>query len=337
MILFAFVAPFVPGLLWLWFFYTRDRYQPEPKRVVAWTFALGGLSAAPAILGEKLGESVFHLGDAMMRAVVFEGTVPLGTVAALCFLIIGPVEELCKFAAVRAFAARHRAFDEPLDGIIYASAAALGFASIENVLYIQGSESAGVGVLLLTLRALLAVPGHVFFAVIWGWALGRRLLPGYRWWYLPGALALSAFVHGAWDFTLLHPSARLFFLPLFGLMAWTIYRLMRWGRVNSPFHPARRGLVLAPGSTGRRCLRCGLTAGPDDGFCSRCGGRVLPLTLECPQCKAALHDRTDRFCASCGHSLDDRMMRCGLCRAELRDVVAEACPSWGGRAPAPPG
>ena len=136
MIVLALLGPLVPGLLWLWFFYTRDRYEPEPKKVVLLTFVLGGLSAGPAVLLEFAAEGLFPFHEQLTRAVLFGGGIPLGTAAALCFLVIGPIEELCKFGATAVYAARHRAFDEPLDGVIYASAAALGFASVENMLYV---------------------------------------------------------------------------------------------------------------------------------------------------------------------------------------------------------
>lgn len=62
---------------------------------------------------------------------------------------------------------RHTEFDEPMDGIIYAAAAGLGFASIENILYVlEGGASVGI------IRAITSVPGHVIFSCIWGFALG---------------------------------------------------------------------------------------------------------------------------------------------------------------------
>ena len=51
-------------------------------------------------------------------------------------LVVGPVEEFSKFAVVRLKAYRSLYFDEPMDGLVYAAAASLGFASLENVLYV---------------------------------------------------------------------------------------------------------------------------------------------------------------------------------------------------------
>src|SRR5437868_1894466 len=111
----------IPGVIWLWIFYRTDRYEPEPKRLVAMTFGLGILSIVPAFVGERLAERVYpYLGQLEGAAAMPLGELsnPLPLFIA-CFLIIGPCEELAKFAAVRLFIYRHKEFDEPLDGIIY--------------------------------------------------------------------------------------------------------------------------------------------------------------------------------------------------------------------------
>jgi RsiW-degrading membrane proteinase PrsW (M82 family) len=337
MIVLALLGPLVPGLLWLWFFYSRDRYQPEPKKVVLWTFALGGLSAAPAVFGELAAEGLFPFQQQLARAVLDGQGLPLGTAAALCFLVIGPIEELCKFGATAVYAARHKAFDEPLDGIVYSSAAALGFASVENMLYLAGTGAAGPGALLLLLRGLLAVPGHVLFAAFWGYGLGARLVGPHRPWRLPAMLALAALAHGAWDFVLLVEDARILFLPLSVGLVWTTARFVQWGRRSSPFRPsllAKTAAAAAPGASGLRCLRCGRTAAPGDRHCTKCGGTVLPAHLTCPSCSAPLVERSDRFCGSCGAQLAGVAPRCTRCATELSDPEAAACPGCDG--PAPP-
>lgn len=335
MIVLALLGPLVPGLLWLWFFYTRDRYQPEPKKVVALTFVLGGISAAPAVFGELAAEGLFPFQQQLARAVLFGEGIPLGTTAALCFLVIGPIEELCKFGAVAVYAARHKAFDEPLDGVVYSSAAALGFASVENMLYLANAGHAGVGAVLLLLRGLLAVPGHVMFAAFWGYGLGARLLEPRRPWRLPAMLGVAALAHGAWDFTLLYEDARILFLPLSVGLIWTTARIVQWGRRSSPFRPSLVAAAAAaanpvPGTTGLRCVRCGRTAAAGDRHCTKCGGTVLPAHLTCPTCAAPLVERSDRFCGGCGATLAGAAPRCTRCGSELSDPELTACPGCGG-------
>ena len=113
---------FAPGLFLLWYFYNKSIYHPEPKRLIARTFIIGMLVTIPAAIAEAIllpGELTELSNLALM------------TVAA--FLVVGPIEESVKFLTVRL--GPYKFFDEPVDGIVYAATAALGFASVENVGY----------------------------------------------------------------------------------------------------------------------------------------------------------------------------------------------------------
>lgn len=191
-----------PGLFWLWFFYKRDKLEPEPKALIARTFFLGVLVAFPVVIVQ----AIFLI-------------LPLP--ALLLYTVIAPItEEYGKYAVVRYGIFKHAEFDEPIDGIIYAAAAALGFATIENVGYLLGSywspeETLGAGasvssavLFLFVVRSLLSVPGHAIWSSLWGYALGvakfsapERGNPLIR-----KGLALAMFSHGLFNgLLLLHP------------------------------------------------------------------------------------------------------------------------------------
>ena len=121
------LVSFTPGLFWLWFFLRQDVYRPEPRRLIAWTFLLGALATIPALIAEAI-----FLTDSDLD----EGASLQATAAAM-LLVVGPVEEACKFAVVRLKPYRSLYFDEPVDGLVYAAAASLGFASLETGLTIQ--------------------------------------------------------------------------------------------------------------------------------------------------------------------------------------------------------
>jgi len=232
------IVPMIPGLVWLWIFYRTDRYEPEPKRLVMLTFALGVLSIVPAFLGERLGERIYpYLTsiEASSAAPLGELTNPLPLFIG-CFLIIGPCEELAKFLAVRLFIYRNREFDEPLDGIIYAAAAALGFASLENVFYVvDWTHGLGIRWGMLGVRSFLALPGHVIFAATWGYALGRKKFnPQYLVW---PRLAAAAGLHGLYDFLLMYPPTRPAIILFMTLMVPVLMREIRTLRNESPFKP----------------------------------------------------------------------------------------------------
>jgi RsiW-degrading membrane proteinase PrsW (M82 family) len=230
----ALIVPMIPGVIWLWIFYRTDWYEPEPKRLVLATFGLGVLAILPAFAGERLASMFYPFLEHIEQAAAAGGATVWPAFIG-CFVVVGPCEEISKFLAVRVFIYRHREFDEPLDGIIYAAAAALGFASLENVLYVIDWHTGHVRWGTLGVRSLLALPGHVIFATTWGYALGRQKFdPRYRVWPMVAAAAL---LHGLYDFLLLYGPTRPLILLYMSLMVPVIVRQIRLLRADSPFAP----------------------------------------------------------------------------------------------------
>jgi len=145
------ILGFAPGIFWAWYFYKRDKLEPEPKRIIVKLFFYGILIAIPAAITE-----LFIPFKKIFLAIIFA---PI-------------IEEFLKFLVVRISVYNDKEFNEPLDGIIYATAVALGFASLENVGYLFDAYGAGNLVQVTILRAFLAVPGHALFSSMWGYALG---------------------------------------------------------------------------------------------------------------------------------------------------------------------
>ncbi len=114
----------VPGLFWAWYFLRQDRARPEPVRLIVAVFFWGALATIPAIAFEFAADFFFPYSD----------STSLITAALSALLIIGPVEELLKYLVIREVVTRNPAFDEPIDAVIYAIIAALGFATFENIL-----------------------------------------------------------------------------------------------------------------------------------------------------------------------------------------------------------
>ncbi len=85
------------------------------------------------------------------------------------FLLAAPLAQGLKVFAVWP-AVRMRKVEAPIDGIAYAAAAALGFVSAQNAVFLAGHEPLSID----ALRAIMAVPAHLFFAAAWGYALGRE-------------------------------------------------------------------------------------------------------------------------------------------------------------------
>ena len=149
--LLVFLAGFIPGIVWLFYFYKKDKYEPEPVRLIIKSYLLGMAIAVPV--------SILEAPFTGFILVVFAAPV---------------IEEYGKYFIVRRKFYPDVEFNEPVDGIIYAVSTALGFASIENGGYIIGAylsaEDTTISVFIV--RALLSVPGHALFSSMWGYALG---------------------------------------------------------------------------------------------------------------------------------------------------------------------
>jgi len=115
---------------------------------------------------------------------------------AYCMAVIGPIEELVKFLPFFVIVLRFKAFDEPIDGIIYASFIALGFAAVENIHYLQHSTVNEV-----IARGLAGPLVHAMFASVWGYYIGKTHLqrkPLFSCAF--GVLAFAILLHGLYDF-----------------------------------------------------------------------------------------------------------------------------------------
>jgi len=192
MFLLLLLLALAPCLFLLWYFYYRDRYEREPKKKILKIFLIGALMVLPAALLEyALITGLQHVASGIVSIFV------------MSFIIIAPIEELAKYFTVRRWIYRSMEFNEVMDGIVYTVAASLGFATVENILYVlQHGIAVGIA------RAFLAVPGHAFFGAIMGFYIGRakfRIEHETR--YLVTGVLLAIFFHGLYDFLALTQTA----------------------------------------------------------------------------------------------------------------------------------
>lgn len=152
----------LPPILWLLFWLREDHY-PEPKREIIFVFFAGMVSVAAALLFENI-----FLGANSIFKKIFMYSV--GSFQILNLLGFALIEELSKTGAAFFTAIKSKYFDEPEDGIVYLITAALGFAAMENVLFIAGSLKVGVeqSLIVSAFRFINAVLLHVSSAAIIG-------------------------------------------------------------------------------------------------------------------------------------------------------------------------
>lgn len=248
------VLAVAPAAFLLKYVLIKDKYKREPLRLVAKTFGFGALSALAAIILEL----IFNLQIPYVRE----------------FISVALIEEGVKFGAVWLAAYRSREFNEVMDGVVYGVAASLGFATVENIIFVF---SGGVGTAIL--RAFLSVPGHAAYGGVMGYYLGlakpyrnqnrnmeRRLM-------LQGLL-FAVVLHGSFD-------ASLYNLGLLGvvlavgvnLFSWLIFlRLIKDALTKSPYRWAISQNLFTMSQ--RFCFNCGAKLEPSAFFCVNCGCRI---------------------------------------------------------------
>jgi len=224
------VAAVAPSLFLLTFFYLKDRYEREPLLQILMAFGLG----------------LYSMIAAQGMATTAEGWVPADWLATGgeparffdAFVLSGAIEELAKWVVLILAIYHWDEFDEPLDGVVYGVAVALGFATLENFLFVL---RLGLGV--AWERALFAVPLHALCGATMGYYAGRaKLIRGPTLWRDRILCFLVPIVfHGLYDYALHHGLGwRVWAVISVGSAAlWRfVLRRVRHAQSVSPFRPA---------------------------------------------------------------------------------------------------
>lgn len=167
------------------YIYLRDSHEREPLSLLAISFLYGVLSIAVTFFISYFLEFIL---------VLKEDDVAEQFVNA--FFKVALVEEFSKFIFVRFILYNNKNFNEPFDGIVYAVMVSMGFATLENVLYVfQYGAPTGV------LRMFTAVPAHASFAVLMGYFLGKaKFTHRKEIYYSILALLVATAFHGGYDY-----------------------------------------------------------------------------------------------------------------------------------------
>ncbi|RIW28017.1 PrsW family intramembrane metalloprotease [Bacillus salacetis] len=194
-------AGFAPGLALLSYFYLRDEFESEPVSFIVKTFMYGAVLTFPIMFLQYVLQAESIIDSPWMNA----------------YFSAGFLEEFFKWFILFFAVYQHVEFNDPYDGIIYGASVSLGFATVENILYLlaHGVEFA-IG------RALLPVSAHALFGVVMGYYLGKAKFAGqqsklkriYVSLFLPFAL------HGTYDFILGTGRNWIFYMIPFMLFLW---------------------------------------------------------------------------------------------------------------------
>jgi len=196
------ILGFLPGLIWLAIFLWQDKKKPEPAGMVSKAFIWGMLITPPAVVIEFILIKILGLAPINIALI--------NILAA--FLIIAPTEEYLKYFIFKYKIFKSRAYDEPIDAMIYMITIAMGFASVENILLVVQNLEDPFRILLI--RFLSATLLHALAAGLIGYSLGR--LKQKKIWK-NSSIAIGIFyaiiIHGLYDAMAYWQSA----IALFGL------------------------------------------------------------------------------------------------------------------------
>ena len=202
------------GLFWLQYFDLKDYLNPEPRRML--------------VLSYFMGASIRRSWSRIISTLEFlgvsddPGNTPL-QILVYCFFVVALIEEGVKFVAARSVIFRTIHFDEPIDGLIYSSAIAIGFASVESLIYTP----------LLSwpyqlARDVTAPLTHSLFSSIWGFGCGyaffrsRTKIQKISWQFFSVLIAMAA--HASYDFFLLSQNATY----VASMIAFVLWALLIW-------------------------------------------------------------------------------------------------------------
>ena len=265
---------FIAAMVWFIIVYRLDRHEKEPIWLLIKIFLLSFLLSNVAGVLNYLTSKFF------------------GETGSLIF--VGFIEEGIKFLAVWWIAFKDKAFDEPIDGVVYASASALGFAFAENIeynlmmLYYYKDNAGGM----LFTRAFLPFL-HVLFSSLWGFGLGYYKKYIWSKKQLLSIWILAAILHSTYDLAV--GKVAYFIVATFTLLG--IYFIFKMKHLNRISPKNNRHLI--------NCPYCNKKIAENSLYCKYCGKQIILLStteLFCKNCKAQVDDSW-KFCMNCGEKL----------------------------------
>jgi RsiW-degrading membrane proteinase PrsW (M82 family) len=186
MLLFALAI--APGLAICLFIYSRNKYGKKSLRYLIVSFILGMASTLPALILQLISNDIRK--DYSSHGIL--------SIAWFAYIVVGLSEESSKFLMLRLYAYPKQEFRAPFDGIVYAVMIGMGFATLENLEYVE-RFGAGAGIS----RFFLSVPAHASFAVLMGYNVGlAKLQPTRAVWLMFRGLLIAVLFHGSFDFFL---------------------------------------------------------------------------------------------------------------------------------------
>ncbi len=145
-------AAIAPSLALFSYFYLRDQFSQEPSKLLFQSFVYGAVLTFPILFSQY----------------VFKEEQVFSSMLTINILFPSLIEEFFKWLVLLIAIFRHVDFEDPYDGILYGASVSLGFATVENILYLFE-----FGTDIAFMRALLPVSSHALFGVVMGYYFGK--------------------------------------------------------------------------------------------------------------------------------------------------------------------
>jgi RsiW-degrading membrane proteinase PrsW (M82 family) len=189
--LLAFVGGILPPLIWLWFWLKEDSLHPEPKKYIFFTFIIGMITAILIIPIEKY---------------IINTTIHYSLYS---LFLLSCTEEISKYIFAYGTTLRKKITDEPIDVVIYMITVALGFAALENILYVWDSFENGLfakGVIMTNMRFIGSTVLHTASSGLIGMAIAlsfykKKII---KFIYLIIGIILSIALHTYFNFSIIN-------------------------------------------------------------------------------------------------------------------------------------
>lgn len=211
-----------PVIIILVYIYFRDKYEREPIGLLIKALLAGAMTVIPVLLVNSYVEP-FKAN--------FTG---YAEVAYVAFIVAGFVEELFKFLALFLIIWNNREFNERFDGILYAVFISLGFAWVENIMYVYN-----YGHTTAYMRAFTAIPAHALFGITMGYFFGlAKFMKKDRLLNFSKAIIYPIILHGVYDFILMtrHNLLLLVFIPFIIYLWHAGFKKLKIHSKNSRFN-----------------------------------------------------------------------------------------------------
>ena len=217
-IFFYFLLAILPPLGIVYYIYSQDLYEKEPRKLLIISFLLGCLTTIFA-----------YVIESEITLKIFTNTF------LVAFLGVALVEEGLKFIVLKTYSFNKPDFNEPYDGIVYSVCVSLGFATIENISYVFGEEGSEFSTAII--RIFSAIPLHASCGVLMGYYVGlSKFNKIKRNEYIFKGIVYSIVIHGLYDYFLLDGKNIVFSFLCLLIAVYYSKKAIKEHQKNSPFN-----------------------------------------------------------------------------------------------------